>query len=323
MKREPKTLQEAIVYFSNADNCREYLVARRWPDGVTCPRCGGKSVVFQPKYNRWQCASHHDRRQFTLKTGTIFEDSPIGLDKWLMAMWMIVNCKNGVSSYEIHRAIGVTQKTAWFMDHRIRIALNMPSSAKLSGEVEVDETFIGGKARNMHRSVLAKRVAEFATPHTGRNQNIGKVAVMGLLERHGEVRTVVVPNTKRRSLHGEVTKHVEAGSCVYSDALRSYSQLDREYVHHVINHAEAYVNGHIHTNGIENYWSLFKRAIRGTYVSVEPFHLFRYLDEENFRFNKRKLTDNDRFQIAIDRVVGRRLTYKELTGKTRTHETKA
>lgn len=305
MKHEPKTLQEAIIYFANPDNCREYLIARRWPEGVTCPRCGGLNVVFSPKHNRWQCSSHHARRQFTLKTGTIFEGSPVGLDKWLAAMWMIVNAKNGVSSYEIHRSIGVTQKTAWFMDHRIRVALGMESSGKLSGQVEVDETFIGGKARNMHKS---KR------KHLGTG-GAGKVAVMGLLERHGEVRTMVVPNVKRKSLHGEVKKHVEQGSTVYSDGLASYTGLDAEYIHNVINHAEEYVRGHIHTNGIENFWSLLKRAIGGTYVSVEPFHLFRYLDEQSFRFNKRKLTDGERFSIAASQVIDRRLTYKQLTGK--------
>lgn len=315
MKREPKTLQEAIVYFSNRDNCRDYLVARRWPNGVTCPTCGSESVTAQPKYNRWQCASHHDRRQFTLKTGTIFEDSPIGLDKWLAVMWLVVNCKNGISSYEIHRAIGVTQKSAWFMSHRVRLALGMESSEKLSGHVEADETYIGGKARNMHRSKLAKRVAEFATPHTGRNQNIGKVAVMGLLERHGEVRAMVIPNTKRRSLQGSVTKHVEAGSAVYTDALRSYNQLAEDYIHGVINHAERYVDGHVHTNGIENFWSLLKRTLGGTYVSVEPFHLFRYLDEQAFRFNKRKLTDGQRFDIASRAIIGKRLTFAQVTGK--------
>jgi transposase-like protein len=196
MNKEPKTLQEAIVYFSNKENCRDYLVARRWPNGVTCPRCGSENVTEQPKYNRWQCSSHHANiedksRQFTLKTGTIFEDSPIGLDKWLMVMWMVVNCKNGISSYEIHRAIGVTQKSAWFMSHRVRLALGMEPSKKLSGHVEIDETFIGGKARFMHAS---KR---FKVGDTG---YVGKVAVMGLLERHGEVRCQVVPNTRRKSL---------------------------------------------------------------------------------------------------------------------------
>lgn len=320
MNKEPKTLQQAIIYFSNPDNCREYLIARRWPDGITCPRCGSEKVTAQPKYNRWQCASHHERRQFTLKTGTIFEDSPIGLDKWLAAMWLIVNSKNGVSSYEIHRSLGVTQKTAWFMDHRIRLALGMGDAEKLSGQVEVDETYIGGKARNMHRSTLAKRVKEFATPRTGRNQNIGKVAVMGLLERHGEVRTMVVANTKRKSLHGEVSKHVEPGSVVYSDALRSYNRLADDYIHSVINHAEEYVRGNVHTNGIENSWSLLKRTLGGTYISVEPFHLFRYLDEQAFRFNKRKLTDSERFSIVASQIIGKRLTLAELTGKTESRQ---
>jgi len=309
MKREPKTLQEAILYFSNPDNCREYLVARRWPDGITCPTCGGKSVVFQPKHNRWQCGSHHaGRRQFTLKTGTIFEASPIGLDKWLAAMWMVVNCKNGVSSYEIHRALGVTQKTAWFMDHRIRLALGMAVSEKLSGHVEVDETFIGGKARNMHRADRARKIHG-----TGGS---GKVAVMGLLERHGEVRTMVVPNVKRKSLRKEINAHVETGAMVYTDAFKSYNDLNYDYIHNVINHAEKYVEGNVHTNGVENFWSLLKRTIGGTYISVEPFHLFRYLDEQAFRFNKRKLSDGERFSLAATQIVDRRLTYKQLTGKT-------
>jgi len=320
MNKEPKTLQEAIVYFSDKENCRDYLIARRWPNGVTCPRCGSENVTAQPKYNRWQCSSHHadiddKRRQFTLKTGTIFEDSPIGLDKWLAVMWMVVNCKNGISSYEIHRAIGVTQKSAWFMSHRVRLALGMESSDKLSGHVEADETYIGGKARNMHRTKLAKRVAEFATPKTGRNQNIGKVAVMGLLERHGQIRTMVVAGTKRQHLHGKVTQHVEAGSTVYTDALRSYNELDREYIHHVINHAEKYVDGQIHTNGVENFWSLLKRTLGGTYVSVEPFHLFRYLDEQSFRFNNRTLNDGQRFDIASRAIIGKRLTFAQVTGK--------
>ena len=177
---EPLTLQEAILYFSDPDNCRVYLVAHRWPNGVTCPRCGSDSVIFQAKYNRWQCSKKHPLRQFTSKTGTIFEDSPLGLDKWLLAMWQVVNCKNGVSSYEIHRAIGVTQKTAWFMDHRIRLALGMEPSEKASGHVEADETFIGGAARNMHTSKRARRI----TGTGGKD----KPAVMGILERGTDAR---------------------------------------------------------------------------------------------------------------------------------------
>jgi transposase-like protein len=302
-----ETLQQAIVYFANPDNCREYLIARRWPDGVTCPRCGGTKVLFQPKYNRWQCGARHDLRQFTAKTGTIFEDSPLGLDKWLMAMWMVVNCKNGVSSWEIHRALGVTQKTAWFMDHRIREALGMASFDKLSGDVEADETFIGGKSRNMHVSKRLRRI----TGTGGKD----KTAVMGMLERGGQVRTVVIPNRKKAALQLEVKKHVEAGSALYTDALLSYKGLASEYSHQVVDHAVEYVNGRIHTNGLENFWSLLKRGINGTYVSIEPFHLFRYLDEQTFRYNHRKMTDAERFNIAVKGIVGKRLTFDELTGK--------
>jgi transposase-like protein len=309
---EPKTLQEAIEYFANPVNCREYLVAHRWPTGVVCPRCGGTSVLFQEKYNRWQCGAKHPLRQFTSKTGTIFEDSPLPLSKWLLAMWQVVNCKNGVSSYEIHRAIGVTQKTAWFMDHRIRVALGMESPDKLSGHVEADETFIGGKARNMHKGKRAARI-------TGRG-GTDKTAVMGILQRTKDgkpsaVRTSVVENRKKKTLQAEVRQYVEAGSALYTDFLLSYDGLESDYAHQVVDHAVEYVNGHAHTNGLENFWSLLKRAISGTYVSVEPFHLFRYLDEQTYRFNNRKLTDGERFSAAVDGIVGKRLTFDQLTGK--------
>jgi len=306
MEKEPRTLQEAIVYFSNPVNCRNYVVARTWPNGVTCPRCGSDKVSFSEKHNRWQCSTRHPLRQFTAKTGTIFEDSPLGLDKWLTAMWQVVNCKNGVSSWEIHRAIGVTQKTAWFMDHRIRLALGMAPSGKLFGEVEVDETFIGGKARNMHLAERQRRI-------TGRG-TVDKTAVMGILERGGEVRTIVVDNRKKKTLQAEVKKHVQAGAALYTDELKSYSGLAQDYAHAVINHAVSYVEGRVHTNGMENFWSLLKRGIGGTYVSVEPFHLFRYLDEQAFRYNNRKMTDSERFDIAVRGIVGKRVTYDKLTG---------
>src|ERR1700684_691608 len=214
MGSEPTTLQEAIVYFADPANCREYLVARRWADGVACPRCGSKNVLFLEKYNRWHCREKHDAPQFTLKTGTIMEDSPVGLDKWMLAMWQIVNCKNGISSYEIHRAIGVTQKSAWFLDHRIRLALHNGSFDNLlSREVEADETFIGGKARNMHAHIRARKI----TGTGGKD----KTAVMGVLERgkdgkQSKVRIKVVPNRKKHALQSEVRKHVEAGSALYT-----------------------------------------------------------------------------------------------------------
>ena len=308
----PKTLTDAVKFFDSPDNCREYLVARRWPNGVTCPECGSKSVYFDSSRNGWECKTRHPKRKFTLKTGTIFEDSPLGLDKWLPTVWMIANCRNGVSSWEIHRAIGVTQKTAWFMLHRIRLAMQDTSTGgKLGGDVEIDETYIGGKARNMHKS-KRKRIGISLN-----NSMIGKVAVMGLLERHGDgasrVRTLVLPGRKKHNFQPEVRSHVEAGSTINTDAHFSYQGLSRDYVHNVIDHAEKYVDGNVHTNGCENYWSLLKRSLKGTYVSVEPFHLFRYLDEQAFRFNNRRdMNDADRFSVAINGIVGRRLMYKDL-----------
>ncbi|HVB54919.1 MAG TPA: IS1595 family transposase [Candidatus Acidoferrales bacterium] len=311
MNTEPKTLQEAIIYFSDPVNCREYLVARRWPKGVACPRCGSKDVLFLEKYNRWHCRAKHDAPQFTLKTGTIMEDSPIALDKWLTAMWLIVNCKNGISSYEIHRALGITQKSAWFLDHRIRLALTSGSFEKLTGHVEADETFIGGKARNMHLSKRKRRITGTGTKD--------KTAVMGMLERGGKVRVAVVPSRRKGVLQQQVRNHIAAGSALYTDALQSYDGLSQDYAHKVIDHAEKYVDGKIHTNGLENFWSLLKRGINGTYISVEPFHLFRYLDEQAYRYNNRKLTDGERFSAAVSGIVGKRVTFDELTGKSESH----
>lgn len=316
MQKQPETLIEAINYFSDPAVCLDFMVHLRWPDGVVvCPTCGRNDVRFIPTRSLWECRSKHPKRQFSVKVGTIFEDSPIGLNKWLAAIWMIANAKNGVSSYELARSIGVTQKTAWFMLHRIRLAMQSGDFHKMSGEVEVDETFIGGKARFMHQD---KREAAIK----GRGA-VGKAAVMGLLERHGPdghsaVKAKVVDNVRRSSLSPEVRKHVAPGSNVFTDALRSYDDLSADFVHEVIDHAEAYVNGKVHTNGIENFWSLLKRAIKGTYVSVEPFHLFRYLDEESFRYNTRKSDDADRFRDVAVGVAGRRLTYRELIGASTT-----
>jgi transposase-like protein len=216
-----------------------------------------------------------------------------------------------VSSYEIARALGVTQKTGWFMGHRLRLALQR-GSIMLRGEVEVDETFIGGAARFMHKAKRERKIK-------GATGVVGKVAVMGLLERHGpdghsRVTTTIVPNIKRRTLAPEVRAVVQPGADVFSDALASYNDLSRDYTHQVIDHAETYVKGKVHTNGLENFWSLLKRAIKGTYVSVEPFHLFRYLDEQSYRFNARKGTDGSRFVAALRTIIGRRLTYKQLIG---------
>jgi transposase-like protein len=314
----PTTLQAAIEFFSDPDRCHAYMVQMRWPDGVvTCPICNQPDPRYLATQRRFECRKKHPRRQFSVKVGTIFEDSPIALKSWLLAVWQITNCKNGISSYELARALGVTQKTAWFMNHRIRLAMQGDEGGTLGGEVEVDETYIGGKARKMNTG----RRKALLGDRNKRNAWAGKVAVLGLLQRHesrgkSRVRTMPVDTVRRHRLQEKIGANVEDGTTIYTDKLASYDKLSLYYQHKVIDHAEKYVDGQIHTNGLENYWSLLKRSIRGTYVSVEPFHLFRYLDEQAFRFNERAGTDAERFTETLKRVTGRRVMFDELTGKT-------
>jgi transposase-like protein len=309
-----KTLQQAIIHFSDFENCKSLMMQLRWVDGVVkCPHCGSEKVTYLAKNRVWKCYTGHPKPKFSLKTGTIFEDSPLGLEKWLPALWLVVNCKNGISSCELARDLGVTQKTAWFMAHRLRFALTEGGFELLSGEVEADETFIGGKSRNMHLAQRKRRITAAGVKD--------KTAVMGVLERGGKVRTMVIKGRKKPEIQAAVRNHVEAGAALYTDALRSYDGLT-EYEHQVVDHAVQYVDGKIHTNGLENFWSLLKRGLNGTYVSVEPFHLFRYLDEQSFRFNNRAtpgnpLNDGDRFILALSQIADKRLTYKHLTGKDR------
>jgi transposase-like protein len=320
----PKTLQEAIVYFADPERCIRYLAESRWPDGVVvCPTCGRKDVSYVAKRRVWQCKSRHPKCQFSVKVGTIMEDSPIGLDKWLMAMWMLANCKNGISSWEVHRALGVTQKTAWFMLHRIRLAMVTENDCKLGGKgkgaVEIDEAYVAPRPDRMHADRRAKR--KLATEGGGRMGT----AVMGMLDRElRQVRAKVIPNVKRETLQAEILANVDRKSKIYTDNFGSYDQLrwaGQDYVHKTVNHVQEYVNGQVHTQGIENFWSLLKRGLRGTYIAVEPFHLDRYVTEQVFRFNNRAtknnpLDDGDRFTLAVTQIVGKRLTYEELTGKT-------
>ncbi len=324
MERKIKTLQEAIQHFSNEQTCIDTVANLVWPDGKpVCPKCGGTEHYYLATQKRWKCRNGKCGKQFSVKVNTIFEDSPLPLSKWLMAMWMLANCKNGVSSWEIHRAIGVTQKSAWFMMHRIRLAMYNGTISKLTGQCEADETYIGGLARNMHKHVKARRI-----PGSGTS---GKTIVMGIMQRgddckpkdrkvHSKVIAMVIANNDRRTIHGAVKQHVEPGSALYSDALQSYKGLDSEFVHQVVDHAEEYVRGKVHTNGLENFWSLTERTIGGTYVSVEPFHMFRYLDEQSFRFNNRgtrkmPVDDGDRFLMVLSQVAGKRIMYDQLTGK--------
>ncbi len=314
MERKPKTLVEAVKEYGDADKALDEVAESRWHESIVCPHCGADSPMFLKTRRIWKCSKC--RKQFSVKAGTVLEDSPIGLDKWLPAIWMVANNRNGISSWELHRALGVTQKTAWFMLHRIRLAMqDSRKGGKLSGEVEIDETFIGGKARNMHKSRKDKTLEG----KTG--GAVGKIGVQGLLQRGGNIRVHVINDSSFATLMPNVSQDVEKGAHVYTDELRSYFQLQADYEHDVINHTEMYVNGQIHLNGLENFWSLLKRGLGGTYVSVEPFHLFRYVDEQAFRYNHRKdesgnvINDYERFKALLSQIVGRRLTYKQLTGK--------
>jgi transposase-like protein len=324
--KKPVTLQQAIVYFGDAERAFEYAKWLRWPDGnVTCPRCESEKVSFVNGITKrggsrklWFC--NGCKKQFTLKVGTVFEDSALGLDKWMAAFWMLCNCKNGISSYEIHRSLGVSQKSAWFMLHRIREAMKSGSISKMggsdSGPVEVDEAFVGGKIRNMHRSKVREKYR--GQPIAGWSQ---KAIVMGIRDRETrQVRAKVIPNVNRETLQNEILKNVEKKSTVYTDQSQGYYNLEqREFIHDTVNHLHEYVRGQVHTNGIENFWSLLKRGLKGTYVAVEPFHLDRYVAEQAFRYNNRAtkdnpLTDEDRFAVAMMQAVGRRLTYAALMG---------
>jgi len=305
---KPKTLMDAIKHYADADAALSEVADSRWSKGVICQHCGAEKPMFLKTRRIWKCSKC--RKQFSIKTKSVFEDSPISLDKWLAVVWMVANCKNGVSSYEIMRDTGVTQKTAWFMLHRVRLAMREDGPKKIGGagkEVEADETFIGGKVENMHKSSRAK-ISKF--------NNWGKTPVLGLLEREGKVRAAVAPNRKKRHIHPNIIANVEPGSKLYTDDYPGYDSLPAEYERELINHLQTYVNGRVHVNGMENFWSLLKRTLKGTYVSVDPCHLQAYVDEQVFRYNNRKgANDFDRFKILLSQIANKRLTYDELIGK--------
>jgi hypothetical protein len=329
----PRTLLQAVRHFADPKVCLDFMVAMRWPDGVACPRCGSKEVSFLSSRRIWKCKVDHERQQFSAKVGTVMEDSPIGLDKWLPAMWLLGSCKNGISSYELARGLKVTQKTAWFMLHRIRLAMQEKGGGMLGGggkTVEADETWIGGKARSMNKKRCAKASTGGEGKKSGPYAYSGKTIIAGLLERGGRVRTRVIPDVKGATLHPLIRANVAKGSGLHTDEGGGYVGIDLptklpedftpgdyplDYIHEAVNHqAEEYVRGNVHTNGVENFWSLLKRTIGGTYVSVEPFHLFRYLDEQAYRFNTRKESDGSRFADVVRAVVGKRLMYRDLIG---------
>ena len=318
----PKTLIQAIQYFSDEQVCIDAVAGMRWLNGAVCPDCGTDGPYWIASQKRWKCRMKTCRRQFSVKVGTIFENSPIPLQKWLPAFWLLTNCKNGISSHELARSLHVTQKTAWFMLQRIREALRDTRTHKFGfgGPVEGDETFIGPNPQKMHAD---RRMAYHQRPGKGSRGNlyVGKTAVQGLLDRDlRQVRAKTLSNVKRETLQNTIIENVTPFAKVYTDEASQYDDLSKNYIHKVVNHSQEYVKGQVHTQGIENFWSLLKRTLRGTYVAVEPFHLDRYLDEQVFRFNNRAtkdnpLTDADRFALALTQVSGKRLTYAELTGK--------
>jgi len=304
----PKTLLEAVRYFADPDVCHKYMVDIKWPTGkIVCPKCGGEHVGEIKSRRMFQCKAKDCRKQFSTKVNTIFEDSPLGLDKWFVGVWCIANMKNGVSSHELGRTLGITQRAAWHMLHRIRVAMQTKSFKKISGEIESDETLLGGRLSNMHASRKKKfrKMGGF----------INKQIVHGILERGSELRARVVPNVKQPTLQAGIRENVEGGSTVYTDQLGSYRGLDPEFVHRMVDHSRAYVEGRIHVNGLENFWSLLKRTLKGTYVWCAPEHLQAYIDEQSHRFNNRKSNDAERFRAVMRRVIGRRLTYKSLTSR--------
>ena len=296
----PNSLIEAIRYFADLDRCFDFVKGLRWADGpVVCPRCDHDQTSFLTTRKIWKCKSC--KRQFSLKVGTIFEDSSLGFDKWLPAIWLITNSKNGISSHELGRALGVTQKTAWFMNHRIRLAMASGTFQKLSGTVETDETYIGRLAKNMHVANRKRKI--HGTGYTD------KVAIHGALERGGPVVATVVESVSAKTIQASIRAWVESGATVYTDQARAYIGLGTIYDHKSVNHGTGeYVSGDVHTNGIENFWALYKRAWKGTDTHHAPKHSTRYVDERTFSFNNRELNDLERMVAVTSAVTGKRLT---------------
>ncbi|HTL41432.1 MAG TPA: IS1595 family transposase [Pseudolysinimonas sp.] len=303
----PLSLIEAVVYFADPAKASDFVAKMRWADGnPVCPNCEGKEHYYLASRRVWKCKLC--KKQFSVKVGTIFEDSPLSLSKWLPAVWLLANSKNGVSSHELGRALGVTQKTAWFMLHRIREAMRSGSVNKLDGTVEVDETYVGGLAKNMHAKDRRERI-------TG-GGGVNKTAVVGALKRGGEVRAELITDLSSAGLQVYVRDNVADDSLVLTDSASAYKGLRWNFEHGSTDHAAGqYVDGIIHTNGIESFWALLKRSIKGTYIAIAPKHLQAYLDERAFAYNNREEHDLYRFISAVRSISGRRITYQELVAK--------
>lgn len=300
-----KNLAELTSYFKTDQSCREYLEEMRWHGKPVCPHCNHDESYKFADGRYYKCKAC--RQKFTVTIGTIFEDTKIGLRKWFIAIYIFSSHKKGISSCQLAKDVGVTQKSAWHMLHRIRFAFGINEPDMLTDEVEVDETYIGGKAKNMHKSVREKKIK-------GRGAS-GKTPVLGLVERNGRVIAKPVPNTEADTLLPIVRERVALGSSIFTDEFPAYNKLDKDYAHASVNHsAGVYVDGNIHTNTIDGYWSLLKRGIFGIYHQVSSKHLHRYCAEFDYRYNTRRNGEVQRFDNALKHTDGR-LMYKVLTAK--------
>lgn len=308
--QNPRTLIEAIQYFSDNRRCVEYVKNLRWQDGVVkCPRCESTHVKELTTRQIWQC--YGCKKQFSVKVGTVFTDSALPLTKWLTGMWLVMNAKNGISSYEISRSLGISQKSAWHLGHRIREAMANGSIEKMTEKVETDAAYLGGSRKNWSNEKRA------TTPAYVDN----KTPIVAYVERNDEneiiqVRGNVVNDSSAETIQNDLRKNVAEGAVLYTDQSNVYTTLASDYWHRTINHSrDEFVRGDVTTNRVEGYFALLKRCIKGTYIHMAPCHMDRYIAEQSLRYNLRKTNDGARFKQTVSQSFGTRLTWKELTGK--------
>lgn len=298
------SLQDAIIYFSDKDRAFEFAKNLRWKDGIVrCPFCNSSNHWFMSSYKKWKCKNC--RKQFTIKNNTFMHDSHISIDKWMCAIWIMTTFRGGISSYELGRALKISQSSAWFLSHRIRNLLSELNPELLSGVIEADETFVGGKLKNKHYK---------QRKHIKGRGAVGKTIVFGVRQRKGKCIAKVIPNTQEQTLCSEIVKIIKKGSNVYTDSFPAYNNLSVDYQHSSVDHSNGeYVCGDVHTNGIENIWSQLKHKVRSTHRGrISKKHLQRYIDELLFRLNNRGIDDWSRFETILRKINSKSLTYNEL-----------